>query len=335
VPVALVVVPAGLRVLPESTRPGTPPLDLLGAGLSIASLGGIVFALIEGPDAGWTSVGVIAAGAVGIVAGVLFVRVELRGPHPLFDVRVLARPAVVAGAVAILSIYIAFLGALFLLPQYLQYVQGRSPVAAGLLLAPLGLGAAIGARYNARVFDVLGARLTLTAGLAAWSASTARLLLIGTSAGTAVTLVGTGLIGLLLALVVAPATTVIMNDLGTEKAGDGGAVNQLARQVGGALGVAIIGTVFASAYTNQIDEKLSRLPAPQRERASESIEEARAVVAGLPRPLQDELAVRVDDAFDIAARVGFGACAVLLLVAAVVVGLALARPARRPMTSTR
>ena len=324
VPVAFVVVPTGLRVLPESTRAGTPPLDLLGVALSIASLGGIVFALIEGPDAGWSSPEVILTGAIGLVAGVLFVGAELRRRNPLFDVRVLVRPAVAAGAVAILSVYIAFLGTMFLLPQYLQYVQDRSVVAAGLLLAPFGVGAAIGARYNARVFAALGPRLTVSGGLVALAASTALFLVLGRTTSIAVVLIGTGLIGVLISLAVPPATAVIMNDLGDEKAGDGGAVNQLARQVGGALGVAIVGTVFAAVYTNRIDHELGELSAPRRERATESIEEARDVLDGVGGALREQLTARVDDAFDVAARAGFGVCVGVLLLAAVVAALALA-----------
>jgi DHA2 family multidrug resistance protein-like MFS transporter len=323
VPVAAVVVPAGLRVLPESTRPGAPPLDLGGAALSIVALGGVIFALIEGPDAGWTSPEVLASGAIGLLAGAAFVHGELRRRHPLFDVRVLARPTVAAGAVTILSVYIAFLGTLFLLPQYLQYVHGRSVAAAGLLLTPLGVGTAVGSRYNARLFATLGPRLTLAGGLLAFAASTALFLLLGRATSVAVVLVGTGLIGLLLSMVVAPATAVIMNDLGEEKAGDGGAVNQLARQVGGALGVAIVGTVFAATYTDQIEEKLTRLGASQRERATQSIEEARDVVERFREPLRGELLTRVDDAFDLAARIGFGVCVGVLLLAAAVAAAAL------------
>jgi MFS transporter, DHA2 family, multidrug resistance protein len=323
VPVALIVVPAGLRALPESTRPGTPPIDLLGVALSILALGGVVFALIEGPDVGWTSPEVLITGAIGLLAGVLFVRAQLRRRYPLFDVRVLARPAVAAGAVAILCTYVAFMGTMFLLPQYLQYVQDRSVVAAGLLLVPLGVGTGIGARYNARVFARLGPRLTVAGGVAALGASIALFLTLGRNTSVVVVLVGTWLIGLMIALAVPPATAVIMNDLGDEKAGDGGAVNQLARQVGGALGVAIIGTVFAGVYTNRIDE-LGDLSSRQRERAGESIEEARDVVDRVEGPLREQLIGRVDDAFDVAARVGFGVCIGVLLLAAAVAAFALA-----------
>ena len=323
VPVAVAVVPAGIKVLPESKRPGTPPIDLLGVALSILSLGGIVFALIEGADVGWTRPEVIASGVIGVVAGAAFVRVELRGRHPLFDVRVCARPAVAGGALAILCIYIAFLGTMFLLPQYLQYVQGRSVVAAGLLLSPIGVGAAIGGRYNARVYAALGARRTISGGLLALAASTGLFLLLSRTTTVAVVMVGTGLIGVLIALVAAPATAVIMNDLGQKKAGDGGALNQLVRQVGGALGVAIIGTVFAGAFSSQIEEKLGRLSGPQRERATESIEEARDVLATVRQPLRGELAASVDDAFDLAARIGFGTCVAVLLLAAAVAAMTL------------
>ena len=306
------------------TRPGTPPIDLLGVALSIASLGCVVFTLIEGPDAGWESPAVLVTGAVGVLAGVGFVRTELRRRDPLFDVRVLARPAVAAGALAILSVYVAFLGTMFLLPQYLQYVQDRSVVEAGLVLAPLGLGAAVGARYNARVFAALGARLTLAGGLVLLAASTALFLLLGRTTTLALALVGTGLIGLLISLAVPPATAVIMNDLGDEKAGDGGAVNQLARQVGGALGVAIIGTVFAGVYANQIEDELGQLRNAERERAAESIEEARDVIDGVAGPLREVLLVRADDAFDVAARAGFGVCVGVLLAAAACAAIALA-----------
>ena len=114
-----------------------------------------------------------------------------------------------------------------------------------------------------------------------------------------------------------------MNDLGDEKAGDGGAVNQLARQVGGALGVAVIGTVFAAVYTDRMNS-LAGLSAAQRDRAAESIEEARDVIDATGGTLgKQALAARVDDAFDVAARAGFGVCVGVLLLAAVVAALAL------------
>ena len=140
VPFVLLAVPFGLRWLPESRRPGVPPLDIPGAALSTLALGGIVFTLIEGVDAGWTSPAVLIAAITGVAAGVAFLATELRRRHPLFDVRVLARRRVAAGALVILAAYIATLGMLFVLPQYVQYVQDGSAFASGLEVAPFGLG---------------------------------------------------------------------------------------------------------------------------------------------------------------------------------------------------
>jgi EmrB/QacA subfamily drug resistance transporter len=323
VPVAALVVPIGRRVLPESTRPGAPPIDVPGAALSIVALTGVVFALIEGSDAGWGSAVVIASAVVGVASGAAFVGHELHSREPLFDVRVLARPAVIAGAAGILCVYVSFMGTMFLLPQYLQYVQNHSVVTAGLLMVPLGIGAGVGARYNARVFAALGPRLTLGGGMLALAGSVALLLSLSRDTSVAVVLVATGLLGVLISITVAPATAVIMNDLGEEKAGDGGAVNQLARQVGGALGVALIGTVFAGIYAARVDE-LSSLDAAQRSRAGESIEEARDVVDSAAVTAQHSLSASVDHAFDVAARAGFGVCVGVLVVAALIAAVLLA-----------
>jgi Na+/melibiose symporter-like transporter len=207
-------------------------------------------------------------------------------------------------------------------------VQDRTVVEAGFVLAPLGVGTAIGARYNARVFAALGTRVTLAGGLVLLAASIGLLLTLDRHTPLVLVLIVAALLGLLIAFVVPPATAVIMDDVGEAKAGDGGAVNQLARQVGGALGVAIVGTVFAGVYTARMNST-GNLGEQQRERATESIEEARDVASELSRPLRDVLLARADDAFDTAARAGFGVCAGVLLLAAATAAIALS-PTSRP-----
>lgn len=325
VPFAVVAVPAGLKLLPESTRPGTPPLDLPGAALSIVALTAIVFALIQGADEGWTNPEIVAAAVVGVTSAIAFVRFELSRRAPLFDVRVLTKPKVIAGAAAILATYIAFLGILFLLPQYLQYVHERSVLASALVLAPLGLTTMVAAPFTSDVLHALGTRLTIAGGMAAMAASTALLLLLGTTTSLLVVVVSMALLGALIPLTIAPATAVIMDAVGEGKAGDGGAVNQLARQVGGALGVAIIGSVFAAIYTSRVDDELRALPERLRDRAGESIEEAQAVLPSRPGPVRDQLLARVDDSFDVAARAGFGVAVAVLAIGAIVSAIGLAR----------
>jgi EmrB/QacA subfamily drug resistance transporter len=326
VPFVLLAAPLGLRLLPESRRPGAPPLDLPGVALSTLALTGVVFALIEGVDAGWTSPVVLCAAAVGIAAGVAFFAVELGRAQPLFDVRVLARPRVAAGAFAIFACYIATLGMLFLVPQYVQYVQDHSALASGLELAPFGLGLGVFAAVSGRLVPRYGLRVVLLAGLLTAAAGFVPLLLLSADSSAALVVLGTGIVGCGFGLTFPPATAVIMNDLGTEKAGDGAAVNQLARQFGGALGVAIVGSVFAAIYAAQVADD-SRVPAA----AKESIEGATGVASRLHGAARVDLLNDAVTSFDVAARWGLAVCmaAVLLSAASAAIGLSGVTPAKR------
>jgi EmrB/QacA subfamily drug resistance transporter len=326
VPFVLLAAPLGLRWLPESRRPGAPRLDIPGVALSTAALTGIVFALIQGVDAGWTSPAVLCAAAVGIGAGVAFFAVELRRPQPLFDVRVLPRPRVAAGALAILASYIATLGMLFLLPQHVQYVQDESALAAGFELAPFGLGLGGLATVSGRLVERYGPRVVLLAGLITASAGFVPLLFMSADSSPVLVVLGTGIVGCGMGLLFPPATAVIMNDLGVDKAGDGAAVNQLARQIGGALGVAIVGSVFAAIYAFLVADD-GRAPAA----AKESIQDASDIASRLHGAAGVDL---LDDAvasFDVAARWGLAVCmtVVLLSAASAAIGLSGMTAAKR------
>jgi predicted MFS family arabinose efflux permease len=322
----LLAAPLGLRWLPESRRPGAPPLDLPGVALSTIALTGIVFALIEGVDTGWTSPVVLCAGAAGIAAGVAFFAVELGRAQPLFDVRVLARPRVAVGAFAILASYIATLGMLFLLPQYVQYVQDQSALTSGLELVPFGLGLGVLAPVSGRLVPRYGARVVLLVGLLTAATGFVPLLFLSANSSPALVMLGTGIVGCGMGLTFPPATAVIMNDVGLEKAGDGAAVNQLARQVGGALGVAIVGSVFAAIYAAQVADD-SRVPAA----AKESIEDATDVASSLHGGARVDLLHDSVTSFDVAARWGLAVCmvAVLLSAAAASIGRSAVTPAKR------
>ena len=327
VPFVLLAAPLGLRWLPESRRPGVPPLDIPGVVLSTLALTGIVFALIEGVDAGWTSPAVLLAAVTGIAAGLAFVVTELHRRYPLFDVRVLARPPVAAGAIVILAAYIATLGMLFLLPQYVQYVQDGSALASGLEIAPFGLGLGVSAALSGRLVARFGLRAgVLLAGLLAAAAGFVPLLFLSADSSAALVVLGTALFGCGLGAMAPPATAVIMNDLGTEKAGDGAAVNQVARQVGGALGVAIVGSVFAAVYAAEVSDDRGVPDA-----ATESIEEATDVASRLPGAARVDLLNDAIAGFDVAARWGLAICLAVILLAAAAAALGLSRgsPAER------
>lgn len=323
VPVVAAAVPLGMLSLPESRRPGAPPVDLIGAGLSVVALALVVFALIEGVHLGWGNPAVLAAAIGGLAAGVVFVRVELVRRAPLFDVSTLLRPVVATGALVIVAVYISFLGVLFLLPQYLYYVRHESTFFSGLLLAPLGVATLVVAPFVPRLTGVVGRRVTVAAGLATMSAAVALLLLIHRDTGRPFVVIGAAGFGAMIPMTLIPATGAIMADLGEEKAGDGGAINQLARQVGGALGVAIIGSVFAAVYAHRVEGPLAGFSAAARRHAGESIARAQALVAGTDPERNRQLLAGIDHSFDVAARVGFVVSAAVLIAAAAAATLGL------------
>jgi EmrB/QacA subfamily drug resistance transporter len=325
VPFVLLAVPLGLRWLPESRRPGVPPIDLPGVVLSTVALTGIVFALIEGVDAGWTNPAVLAAAALGIAAGVAFFSLEARRRNPLFDVRVLLRLPVAVGAAVILAAYIATLGMLFLIPQYVQYVQDGSAFVSGLVVAPFGAGLAVFAAVSGRLVATFGMQNVMLAGLLTATVGFVPLLLLSADSGVALVVLGTGLVGSGFGVAFPPATAVILNDLGAEKAGDGAAVNQLARQVGGALGVAIVGTVFAAIYAAEVISA-GRVPTV----AKESIEDATEAASRLEGMARTDLLNDAVASFDVAARWGLVVCAAVLLVAAACTAFGLRSTVRAP-----
>ncbi|MEM9515829.1 MAG: MFS transporter, partial [Actinomycetota bacterium] len=142
VPVSILGIVLLAVLLPPSRDEERVGLDLLGALLSLFALGGIIYGLIEGPAQGWTDSTVLAAFAIGIVCGVAFVVWELRTRHPLFDVRVLTMGRVVTGALAMSMVYFTMSSIQLLIPQYLEFVEGYSTLAAGLVMIPLGLALA-------------------------------------------------------------------------------------------------------------------------------------------------------------------------------------------------
>jgi len=324
IPVLALAIPFGLRLLPESRKPDTPPLDILGALLSVVALTGLVFFLVEGAHEGWTAPPILAALALGIAGGTCFLARELRARHPLLDVRILVQPRVAAGVVALLALYASFLGVMFLVPQYLQYVQERSAFVAGVAMFPVGLGVALGP--VARRLPALGRlspRASIAGGLTV--AAVGCLVLMPFADDTPVALVCAGMLvyGAAFGFAIIPATATIMNDLPASKAGYGSAANQLARQVGGALGVAAIGTVSAALYAADIRDRLAAFDEGVREAARSSIGHAEDAAATLGPDAAARLIAAGDFAFDSGARGGLLVAAGGLLLASLFVAVAM------------
>ncbi len=318
VPVTVVGIVAGLVLVPTSRKPGGPRLDIVGAVLSVGGLAVLLYGVIEGPDHGWLEPSIVAALVIGAVVVACFIAWELRTPDPMFDVRVFRHPAVIGGGLAIFLVYLTFFGIFFLLPQYLQYVQRRSILVVGLAMLPFGLIFAVLSPFSARVTARFGVRQALTCGLVLMAIGLAVLSLLGEVGGYGLVLAGTGLYSVGWAAVMAPATTAVVNALPVAKAGDGSSVNQITRQVGGAFGVAIIGSIFAAVYTSRVQRGLSGASAAVTSAAEQSLGgaiRAASTLGGASGPRLAHDAVR---SFDEAAQVGLSVAAMLALLGALV-----------------
>ncbi|MCB1002628.1 MAG: MFS transporter [Acidimicrobiales bacterium] len=293
VPVVVVALVAGHRIIPDSKDPHPPALDPFGAALSIVGLVTLVWAIIEAPQKGWTDRTTLGAFAVATVLLVGFVVHERRSDHPMLDVGFFRNPRFSAASGAITMTFFAMFGTLFLFTQYMQFVLGYSPLATGARFIPMALVTMVVAPSSARIVERVGTKAVVATGLTMTS--------VALALGTFLT-AGGGYLPLLGVLVVmavgmgltmAPATESIMGSLPLTKAGVGSAVNDTTRQVGGALGVAVMGSLLASAYGAKMADFLAGLPTAVPDAAASAIEDsvgaAVNVAAGLPGPAADAL----------------------------------------------
>ncbi|MFJ3922019.1 MFS transporter [Streptomyces sp. NPDC090022] len=246
VPLAALLALAAVRLIPRIPRRPEASVDPAGAALLTGALFALVHGIIEGPSYGWGSAQVLLSFGAGAVLLALFVRRGLRAARPLFDPRLFASARLRAGALGIAAAFFGLFALFFVNAQYLQYVKGFSPALTGLAIVPLTVGMAVVPRYGARLQDRFGPRLPVTTGLACIGVG----LLLVSTAGAAtpypvyalyllVLSTGTGLCS--------PALTLsVVSELPAHQAGLGSGINTAAREIGAALGVAVVGTVLAS-----------------------------------------------------------------------------------------
>lgn len=253
-PIGITALVAGHFFVPESKDPSAPRLDPLGALLSIVGLGSLLFGIIEGPSKGWTSTEVVVAFAVGIVAITAFILWELHTDHPMLDMNFFRNPRFTAANSAVTLTFFAMFGSLFLMTQYWQFVHGYSPLQAGVRLIPYAMTMMVTAPLSARLVEHLGTKRVVTMGLSLISLSMIVLSTIHTESSYLRVIANMCVMAVGMGLTMAPATESVMGSLPRSKAGVGSAVNDTTRQVGGALGVAVIGSLVASVYAAGIDD---------------------------------------------------------------------------------
>ncbi|MFJ4094756.1 MFS transporter [Kitasatospora sp. NPDC089913] len=247
---AVLALAGTLLFVPESAEPDAPRLDVVGALLAVTGLGALVYAVIEAPVRGWADPWTLVCGLALLVG---FVRWELRRRHPLLDPRLFRERRFAAGTLSITCQFFAFFGYLFVIMQYLQLVRERSALAAAVALLPMALGMMPGARLSPRLTDRFGARGPWVAGLLLVAGALASLgLLDAGSSGWQIAAVLFPL-GLGAGLAMTPATTAITEALPSALQNVGSAMNDLARELGGALGIAVLGSVLTAGYRARVD----------------------------------------------------------------------------------
>jgi len=283
VPIAIAALTLGYFLIPESRDPNAPKLDPLGALLSIAALVSLLWAIIEAPTNGWGSTRTITGFVVGGVLLGAFLLWELHYSSPMLDIRFFKNPRFSAASGAISLTFFALYGTIFLLTQYLQSVLGYSTVEAGAVLLPQAAVLMITAPLSALVVQRVGNKLVVGFGLILVSIS---LFLFGalSPASTVWAIIGvTMLMGLGMGNIMAPATDSIMGSLPRAKAGVGSAMNDTTRQVGGAVGVAVLGSILTSRYSTQILNDLSgRVPPVLATSIKDNVSHAVAVAKYVP-----------------------------------------------------
>ncbi|MWA03942.1 MFS transporter [Actinomadura sp. LD22] len=315
---AVLAFAATLAVVPESADPDAPRLDLVGALITVLGLGAGVYSIIEAPTEGWTSARTLIglAAAVAVLAG--FVGWELTRRDPLLDPRLFKHRAFSAGTLSITVQFFAFFGFVFTVLQYLQLVKDHGPLLAATCLLPMAAAMMPSARGIApRAAAKVGPRRVIVAGLILVSVGLLVLSLLDTGSSYWVMLGGLIPLGAGMGLAMTPATASITDALPADKQGVGSAMNDLARELGGALGIAVLGSLLQSGYRSNLDT--AGLPGPVAEHARTSL--AMAVHAG-PQVMRQAQAAFADGL-----HTALLSAAIVLAVTAVLVGVLYRRPA--------
>jgi len=292
-------------LLPKSSDPAHPRLDLIGATLSISGLLALVYGIIDGPLDGWGSGRIILAFVAAAVLLGTFAWWESHSTHPMLNIAFFRNPRFSAASSGLMLIFFAMFGATFLLTQYLQFVMGYSPLRAGTALLPWAAIMLVAAPASARLAERFGTKRVVGAGL---SFATLSLLLMSTLPATHIGYLRDVIPRLVLlafgmGLTMAPSTESIMGSLPRAKAGVGSAMNDTTRQVGGALGVAVVGSVMTSVYGSRVAAAITGAHVPVGAKllgqARQDLATALATVTNkhVPAAVQTKLVAQINGAF--------------------------------------
>jgi EmrB/QacA subfamily drug resistance transporter len=296
-PVVALCVAGAVAIVPESRDPGSPRLDIVGAVLSIAGLSAIVWGLIEAPDRGWGAPVILAAFAAGLAIMAAFVTWEHHSPHPMLDVHVFRNARFSAASVSVAFMFFALMGVVYFLTTYLQTVLGYGTFDTGVRMLPIAGGMIVASRLSVVVAARIGTKLAVAGGLGIVALALAQFATFGVDTAYGPIAAALTTLGFGIGLAMSPATDAIMGSLPRAKAGIGSAMNDVVREVGGTLGIAVLGSVLTSAYSTSMDDDVAGLPASAATAAADSAGAAHEIAARLGGTAGDRLLAAADQAF--------------------------------------
>jgi MFS transporter, DHA2 family, multidrug resistance protein len=297
VPIAVAALALGWWLVPDSRDPHPVALDVPGALLSVSWVSLLVYAIIEAPNHGWGDPLTLAAFAGAAVLAAAFFWWEARTDHPMLELGFFRNLRFSLGAGAIGLTFFALFGTIFAFTQYLQFVHGYTPLEAGVRLIPLAFGIMIGAGRSNHLVQRIGTTKVVVGGMLIVATVLASFSLWGVE--TPYWIMGTTLFFLALGMgnVMAPATDAVMGAVPEAKAGVGSAMNDVVRQVAGAFGVAIIGSIMNTVYAGKMEDPTVGLPPQAAEPARDSVGAAIGVAGQLGGAAGEALAAAARAAF--------------------------------------
>lgn len=317
-PVVVAALVAGAILLPTSKDPSPGRIDILGSLLSIVALVSLVFSVIEAPEQGWTSGIVLGSFLFGVLAVVAFVAWELHCDHPMLDMALFKNRGFSIGALTLMLSYFGALGTYFLYTQQLQFVMGYSALRAGVYSVPFALALVVFSLQTPRFIQRFGTARVAGTGMLIMASGIALRAVSSTDSGFGLLLISLVIIGVGVGLVVAPSTGAIMSSLPPDQAGVGSAINDAARQIGAATGVAVLGSIWSSAYRSGLTpaEVGSAVPSAAIQASQESLGAVAQSAAQLPAAAGNELLEAARAAFVHGSNVANLVGAAVVLVAA-------------------
>jgi MFS transporter, DHA2 family, multidrug resistance protein len=319
VPIVVAGILGIVTLVPESRDPNPGRVDLVGVLLSVVGLGVFVYGVITGGESGdWGQTKVWGSIVLGAAILAAFVAYERRIDHPALDVRLFRNPRFSAAVGAVGLTFFAAMGVFFFSAFYLQLVRGYSPLETGLLFLPFAAAQLIFAPRSAGLVKQYGPKAVCSFGMVLVAVTVGAFMFVGEDTPIWVLLTVFFIQGAGMANVIAPATEAVMSTLPREKAGVGSAVSNTLRQVGGALGVAVLGSALSQVYRSEIAGQLGGLPAAVRDQASESIA-ATYAVANNAGPAGSALIGPANSAFVQAMHWSAGGAAIAALIGALAV----------------